>query len=1138
MWQLVKTIGKSAWEPALATLLFLILFEIHGSIIHSALTYAGLRTDVPVVIAVLDRCNNVLALNRTARLLDSTGTQSTEPGCSGSIFVPVANPVGESVQLFINRTPTATLTGTSQRVIFSDIPVQPGRNLITVAGANARLWLPYGSPFAPASFPIDFGDPPPISSLKDVRRNVEAFLGAEIALPVPDWEPQVLGGWQTPGEPKRRWVLTLGAPGSRPDMYVSSTQHGAFDLSGLDIRPVGDAEAAETGALQAPDLSRRLRIARGPDGGLDVNATACLPAASLLVTAARHGGLQGSEFLARVFNTQAGAWGYTKEIRKFQTGTVSINDSSAKSCTELKSAFHFPYGEFILQQLELTSFPNLPGDSLTLENAGPDVEVHGRQPDKIDDGKQIWLGRTSTIEGSWLGIWSGRGRSPMESVTSTDDRGTNVHPTFLSQFRGLFYALPGWLVLLLQQLTPIVPLGILLWVLLKHGRDAVPTGVRHRASAALIALMVFVGAFALQQPLTTLTFKILAAQSVASHFDYYSFAAFDRSSGIADVQTPLAFIVVILLVPMLRSALDPKEPTKWRYARFPAIAITIGLILLGSELLAGELPGLQALLAQTTHIDFAPPEGEYISLEALALIVCLWCLLGLILFWLPVYWILRAMISRGSVWRPALLTALLVFFLPLFVQALELTSLAYGLGGAPIARVRPTDIHAFVDLMTTKAQNLVALVLIVFVLRGFREIAVAILAPARAEILARWTHWWVLVLAAIAIIVTIQGPSYLGALEVQSAVLQVMYTLQTYTPIFGLAVVFSIVEADHAQRTGHETAFALPQGIVMIGGAAFAGYLSIWGNDPASVLILVVVGWLLFTRVMVPAPATWTEPEREGLAQRLIEYRDAQGLLAGRRKSAERDYMDRKISAEMFEGELTTLSSLKEQSARALGVPPEQAKFWILNFGPERTPLGNATIGAAFGLIAAIVLQIVVILTRTPENEASTAPLWLSLANSMVSDLSHPFVSEGSDSLLLSLLSAIVNTFAFWMILGFIFGMVFHRLRGSDGFVKALTFSAGMAVPYLLSQLLVGSGTHGGLDLLLRLVPIIAMLLLLGVAVFDGLSLYRQGLGPSALPDVYGINTSIGYASLAGVIASIQPIFQLVSRIFKKPSSQ
>jgi hypothetical protein len=349
-------------------------------------------------------------------------------------------------------------------------------------------------------------------------------------------------------------------------------------------------------------------------------------------------------------------------------------------------------------------------------------------------------------------------------------------------------------------------------------------------------------------------------------------------------------------------------------------------------------------------------------------------------------------------------------------------------------------------------------------------------------------------------------------------------------------VVFAIAETYESERPQTEPAFALPEGIVLICGAAFAGYLSTWGNNPVSVLLLVIIGWYLFKKAMITAPEPLPERPEGPIADRLIRFREESDLLQGRRKSAEADYMARKITDTDLGAEIKRLGELGAASRAELGMKPEEAKFWTLNFGPGATPLKNAMIGAAGGVVAAIVMQVLVVLTRAPEK--AELPVWLSLAGSMVSGFRHSIVAEGSASLVLGLVSAVLNAFAFWVILGFIYGMVFHRLRGTDGFTKALTFSAGMAVPFLVSQVLAGPGEGIGLYRLLGLVPVIIVLLVLGVVVFDGLSLRRQGVSPRALPDIYGVGTTIGYASLVGVIASVQPIFQLASRLFKKPSEK
>jgi hypothetical protein len=54
-----------------------------------------------------------------------------------------------------------------------------------------------------------------------------------------------------------------------------------------------------------------------------------------------------------------------------------------------------------------------------------------------------------------------------------------------------------------------------------------------------------------------------------------------------------------------------------------------------------------------------------------------------------------------------------------------------------------------------------------------------------------------------------------------------------------------------------------------------------------------------------------------------------------------------------------------------------------------------------------------------------------------------------------------------------------------------------------------------------------ALYFFLGSLVFDGSSVQRQGVPYGKLPDIYGLHTSVGYASFAGIIAGVQPVLQL-----------
>jgi hypothetical protein len=117
---------------------------------------------------------------------------------------------------------------------------------------------------------------------------------------------------------------------------------------------------------------------------------------------------------------------------------------------------------------------------------------------------------------------------------------------------------------------------------------------------------------------------------------------------------------------------------------------------------------------------------------------------------------------------------------------------------------------------------------------------------------------------------------------------------------------------------------------------------------------------------------------------------------------------------------------------------------------------------------------------------------------------------------------------AAWVISGFLFGYFFHRIRGDDGFVKALVFALGICIPYFLSQALSSGGAGLPLSELARLVPLLAFVLFLGVFVFDWLALRGQGLTYRNFPDVYGLRTSIGYLSALGTLAAVQPILNVL----------
>ena len=67
---------------------------------------------------------------------------------------------------------------------------------------------------------------------------------------------------------------------------------------------------------------------------------------------------------------------------------------------------------------------------------------------------------------------------------------------------------------------------------------------------------------------------------------------------------------------------------------------------------------------------------------------------------------------------------------------------------------------------------------------------------------------------------------------------------------------------------------------------------------------------------------------------------------------------------------------------------------------------------------------------------------------------------------------------------------------------------------------------------LYRMIPVVLILLVVGIFVFDAASLSRLKLRPTQLGEIYGLRTSLGYASLIGSVAALDPILKFVGSLF------
>src|SRR5262249_36599241 len=161
--------------------------------------------------------------------------------------------------------------------------------------------------------------------------------------------------------------------------------------------------------------------------------------------------------------------------------------------------------------------------------------------------------------------------------------------------------------------------------------------------------------------------------------------------------------------------------------------------------------------------------------------------------------------------------------------------------------------------------------------------------------------------------------------------------------------------------------------------------LAMWTSGVLATAISIIVGWPLFRRLVVETnlvlPESLATPD---LARKLVEHRRNLALFDARSKELDARYT--KVEDDFAVLTQGRLAIERERNAQdvALGMNPNEAKRWLLEFGPENSPFANGLRGALAGLAFAILLQLV---TSMVGNEGSAAVTsWADLARRALSD--------------------------------------------------------------------------------------------------------------------------------------------------------
>jgi hypothetical protein len=1135
-------------EVMIAGVLILTLYQLQGAIFRNIATQLRSRTDIPVIYAVDTQCRDHDDDLSNTFIKDSTPRQA----CTNTATVSAIARGAPDVYLFVNGAFFSRVDNRSVNVVFRDIPLRRGFNSIEVFTGPLSPF-----PFVTHEFPPELVPRDTEFSLsgtgtihKDPQPPNQVWLRWDGTSLQSSQEPSQTGSANDTSNARFLGVdaaadlaVFQGIPGLEfdPDKLIHGFTHlpgspertPRFDTDGFYVYHVeGLQSSATTASLNPHRPHRSLSLEFLDHDRLSVSSSACLDAAHPFVQWARDGELAGPGLILRLFNVMV--FSDDLDIRKYPwSSSFPVGVKPGSDCTTLTTSFVLEQGQAYSNGVTLP----YPEDSLSIKGADAKLKITGSRPHSQNGDIKMWNGLSradapARLPDLFPATWD-NAPTPIQTRLDTDT-------TPFGTWQRLASTLPDAL-----NLSTTAALPILL-ILAAMRREQYPaqfaeslTGPR----AALVGVLAFVSVFALGH-------LVIAATRLVLAIDPFHFLTTQNVSyGSDSLPVPLAFIAIFCIKPLLEPAPSSDSPTHFPRSRVLAalvsiLALAIALTILNvlrftpapvdSGFPAKEVSQLDRWFVET--INAHPVSLSYPSLAALWLATCL--------FLLPfsVYWLLRAFVPRAPVAKAALTCSAFVFLLPALgclsdffaVRVLPQVTLSLEKGFTP--STAPALLE--VPQNTYFAVPLIMFLAVIGLLSAFRAVLSRMVAPNLATRVKARTGFWVIALASAVILATIAPDSEQRVIDPAYKTFDLLWHFESYAPLFALIAVASVMQG-YARTLAVEArgAFEPSRPMDLLVEAVFVGYLAIvWSDDSAGIVLVALAGWLSIRYFVLDrdysVPVVPRSPE---LASHLVGYIERTRLLQQRRDKIEEKYIAGDLDTEKYDSAIKEIEALRRQAESELGVTEAVAKRALFALGPAATPLANAKLGGIAGLVAAIIVLLFSKLDIFGQFGKGQTTHLLSAMFGGGAHSEFPF-GEPPNSPVLLFLHSLIQTVGPLMIAGGLFGYAFHRIRGRDGFTKALIFSAGCAIPFLIGLAMPAAHLAQGVQPLMALAPFALFFIVLGSLVFDGWTLHTLNVGFGKLIDLYGLKTSVGYASVAGLIAGVQPLLVIIDHLFPSGS--
>ncbi|MEM1267307.1 MAG: hypothetical protein AAGI50_14940 [Pseudomonadota bacterium] len=1100
----VARIAAPVLKFVLLAMSLLVVVTLHSEILRGSLSLLGLRSDVPQLVLSEDRCGAVYLPPQALRD-DGAAPRLWHPVCrdQDSISVWHTVPRGTRSVLFVNEEKVDVGNSLAALVGRVDADLRRGANRIVVFREGQPVATPFpastGVPrlLLPTAEPFD-GRPPFLAHRSDPVAEIWVVRTERLR------PPQVIGIGHARDD--SLWQVSIGPDclAHFEETAVESCRAAAVDAgltrSGLGLRPVDASNGVDD---IAPEIVRRLEIK--VDGTvLRLNAAICLPQDLPVIAALRREDMRTSEMMARLFGLELQRTAPI-DVDAFPVSDLPVATGAGPNCRSYAGSLSLPLGPIAFRG---AGFLELSGDRLSVAGYGPGFDAAGPTGRISEEtGDLVWQGEFGDDGTLLIRAWGTEEAAPAT--------GAEEPTSFFEALDALSKLVPLEARATLDGLAATLPVLALLLVTYWY-RGPLRARRIYRPLAALAAFMTAMAV----QPLLLTGARWLAEllYFVPSLFRVSAplFPDFGVSGATTVHYAPLAVIAAAMMLPrVLRVRRVSNRPLTGPHALISHWLFQLLAALLFILLAWGGL----------AFLDAAGSPGSVILVLAVWMIVCT-LYAGSLLYVIALPYI------RGARAQWVVIIGALAFVLipavPTAAGAAELILALSRIEVHPIFASIPDWVRVTLHLVRSLLPNVMMWLLLILLIRVYIETSRALLPQYAHVRLPVWGSAVVTAGVAAAVTWPVAEELARGVKAFDVATYQVMGLFHDYSLYVALLVPIGIL----SRRGRGRRPFRPDPPAEALAAAVFAGYVALWQSGGLGFVwpfVLVALGYfgLLSVALSPVSPGGGSASAgTEGLGRKLIDVLNQNALLAARLKEFEKLFAATKISWDELVAARTEISDVRTAVYGTLGLSPGAAKRRLLNNGPFETPFQNALLGAGIGLAVAVLIETAASLDLDPL--VSGEEWWRPLVNATLSlGAGGNAPVAQSDNEVLMLISEGLRFIAHWPLVGFVFGLVFHRLRGDDGFTKGLVFASLMILLLVAGRLVTGTLGAGSEELAGfagTLLLFALVVLATGAIGFDLVTIQRNGLGLGSLGKIYGITTLMSYASLLTLLAGLQSI--------------